>query len=110
LGQPVCMPCRYVVCVNHFTVLLRTVVSRFMSLLICSACLDKIVSNRVKDSCISLINVFLCVAGCILRTVLLVTFYVSRSMCAVPLGMQVTLTLLALRHTRCGNKETGFML
>jgi hypothetical protein len=29
--------------------------------LICSACLDKIVSNRVNDSCINLINVCSCV-------------------------------------------------
>jgi hypothetical protein len=31
-----------------------------MSVFICSACLDKIVSNHVKDSCISLINVCSC--------------------------------------------------
>jgi hypothetical protein len=29
-----------------------------MSMVICSACFDKIVSNRVKDSCINLISVF----------------------------------------------------
>jgi hypothetical protein len=62
LGQPVCIPRRYIVCKNYFTSVLSTAVTRFMGVLICSACLDKIVSNRVKDSCISLINVlFLCV-------------------------------------------------
>jgi hypothetical protein len=61
LGQPVCNPRRYIVYVNCFTNLLSTVVRRFMSVLICSACLDKIVSNRVKDSCIILMNMFSCV-------------------------------------------------
>jgi hypothetical protein len=64
LGQPVCIPRRCVVYVNYFTNLLSTVVRRFMSVLISSACLDKIVSNLVKDSCIILISVFLCVVCC----------------------------------------------
>jgi hypothetical protein len=44
----------------NFTSLLSAVVRRFMSVLICSACFDKIVSNRLKNSCISLICVLLC--------------------------------------------------
>jgi hypothetical protein len=56
LEQAVCIPCRYVVYVNYFTSLLSMVVWRFMSVLICSACLDKIASKVVKDSCIILIN------------------------------------------------------
>jgi hypothetical protein len=42
---------------NYFNSLLGTAVRWFMSVLICSACFDKTASNRVKDSCISLINV-----------------------------------------------------
>jgi hypothetical protein len=61
LGQPICIPRRYVVYVNYFTNLLSLVVRRFMSMLICSACLDKIVSNLVKDSCTILISVCSCV-------------------------------------------------
>jgi hypothetical protein len=61
LGQHVCNPSRYVVYVNYFTDLLSMVVRRFMSVLIYSACLDKIVSNLVKDSCIILISVCSCV-------------------------------------------------
>jgi hypothetical protein len=61
LGQPVCSPRRHVVYVNYFTNLLSAVVRRFMSVLICSACLDKIVSKLVKDSCIISINVCPCV-------------------------------------------------
>jgi hypothetical protein len=61
LGEPVCIPRRCVVYVNYFTNLLSTAVRRFMSVLICSACLDKIVSNLVKDSCIFwLVHVLLC--------------------------------------------------
>jgi hypothetical protein len=56
LDQLVCIPHRYVVYVNYFTNL-STVVRRFKSELICSACLDKIVSNLVKYSCIILISV-----------------------------------------------------
>jgi hypothetical protein len=59
LDQAVCIPRRYVVYVNHFTNLLSTVVGRFISVLLCSACLDKIVSYLVKDSCIILISVCL---------------------------------------------------
>jgi hypothetical protein len=47
--------------VNYFTSLLSTVVRRFMSMFICSACLDNIVTNRVKAYCIVLINVCYCV-------------------------------------------------
>jgi hypothetical protein len=66
LGQPVCIPRRYVVYVNYFTNLLNPVVRTFMSVLICSACLEKIVSNLVKDSCIILIHVcFVCVCVCV---------------------------------------------
>jgi hypothetical protein len=61
LEQAVCIPRRYVVYVNHFTNLLSTVVRRFMSMLICSACWDKILSNLVKDSFIILITVCSCV-------------------------------------------------
>jgi hypothetical protein len=60
LGQPVCIPRCYVVHVNYFANLLSTAVRRFMSVLICSTCLDKIVSNLVKDSCIILISVCSC--------------------------------------------------
>jgi hypothetical protein len=60
LGQPVCIPRRYVAYVNYFINLLSTVVRRIMSMLICSASLDKIVSNLVKDSCIILISVCSC--------------------------------------------------
>jgi hypothetical protein len=42
LGQPICFPRRYVVYVNYLTNLLSTVVRRFMSVLICSSCLDEI--------------------------------------------------------------------
>jgi hypothetical protein len=49
LDQAVCIPRLYVVYVNHFTNLLSTVVRRFISVLIFSACLDNIVSNLVKD-------------------------------------------------------------
>jgi hypothetical protein len=59
-AQPVCIPRRCVVCVNYFTNLLSTVVRRFMSGLIYSASLDKIVSDLVKDSCIILISVCPC--------------------------------------------------
>jgi hypothetical protein len=48
LGEPVCIPPRYVVHVNYFTNLLSAVERRFMSVLIFSACMDKIVSNLVK--------------------------------------------------------------
>jgi hypothetical protein len=61
LGQPVCIPRRYVVYVNYFPDLLSTVVRRFVSVLICSAYMDKIVSKLVKDSCIILNNVCSCV-------------------------------------------------
>jgi hypothetical protein len=61
LDPAVCIPRRYVVYVNHFTNLLSTVVRRSISVLIFSACLDKIVSNLVKDSCIILISVCSCV-------------------------------------------------
>jgi hypothetical protein len=61
LGQPVCVPRRYVVCVNYFNNLLSTVVRRLRSVLICSACLENIVSNLVKDSCFILISVCSCV-------------------------------------------------
>jgi hypothetical protein len=61
LGQPFCIPPCYTECVNYYISLLSTVVRRFMSVLICSVCLDKIVSNRVKNSCIILINVCSCV-------------------------------------------------
>jgi hypothetical protein len=57
---PACNPRCYIVCVNYFTSSLSSVVGRFTSVLTCSACLDKIVSNHVKDSCISLINVCSC--------------------------------------------------
>jgi hypothetical protein len=57
LDQPVRILRSYVVYMNYFTNLLSTVVRRFMSVLICSACLNKIVSNLVKDSCIILISV-----------------------------------------------------
>jgi hypothetical protein len=60
LDQPVCITRRYVVYVNYFTNL-STVVMRLLSVLICSACLEKIVSNLVKDSCIILISVCSCV-------------------------------------------------
>jgi hypothetical protein len=62
LGQPVCISRRYVVYVNS----LRTLVRRFMSVLIRSACLDKIISNLVKDSYIDLISV----CSCMLSTVI----------------------------------------
>jgi hypothetical protein len=58
LGQPVCIPRCYVVYLNYFTNLLSTVVRRFISVLICSACLDKIISNLLKDSGIILISVY----------------------------------------------------
>jgi hypothetical protein len=61
LDQAVCIPRRYVVYVNYFTDLLSMVVKRFISVLICSACLDSTVSNLVKDSCIILISVCSCV-------------------------------------------------
>jgi hypothetical protein len=57
LDQPVCIPRQYVVYVNYFTNLLSTLVRGFMSVLICSACLNKIVSNLVKGPCINLISV-----------------------------------------------------
>jgi hypothetical protein len=60
-GQHVFIISCYVVYVNYFISLLSTVLRRFMSVLICLACLDKIVSNRVNDSCISLMNMFSCV-------------------------------------------------
>jgi hypothetical protein len=49
-GQPVCIPRRHVVYVNYFTNLLSTVVRTVMSVVICSACLDKIISNCMNDS------------------------------------------------------------
>jgi hypothetical protein len=52
LGQPICIPRLYV---NYFTNL-STAVRTFLSVLICSACLDKIVSNLMKD----LVYVLLC--------------------------------------------------
>jgi hypothetical protein len=61
LGQPVCIPRRYVVYLNYFTNLLSTVVRRFMSVLRCSACLDRVFSNLLKDSRIILISVCSCV-------------------------------------------------
>jgi hypothetical protein len=61
LEQAVCIPRRYVAYVNHFTNLLSTVVRRFISVLICPASLDNIVSNLVKDSCVILISVCSCV-------------------------------------------------
>jgi hypothetical protein len=61
LGQPVCLPRYYAVYVNHFTNLLSTVVRRFISVLICSACLDSIVSNLVKYSYVILTSVCSCV-------------------------------------------------
>jgi hypothetical protein len=57
LGQLVCIPRLYVVYANYLTNLLSTLVRRFTSVVIYSACLDKIVSNLVKDSCIILISV-----------------------------------------------------
>lgn len=56
LGQPICIPQCYVIYVNYFTSLLSKVVRIFMKAFICSVCLVKIVSNRVKNSSISLIN------------------------------------------------------
>jgi hypothetical protein len=61
LGQPVCIPRCYVLYVNYFTSLLSTVVRKFMSILIRSAYLDKIISNLAKDSCIILNSVCYCV-------------------------------------------------
>jgi hypothetical protein len=40
----------------YFIYLLSTVARRFMSVLVCSACLDKMFSKLVKDSCIILIG------------------------------------------------------
>jgi hypothetical protein len=59
LVLPVCIP-RYVVYMNYFTSFLRMVLRRLMSVFICSICLDKIISNLVKDSCIVLIIVCFC--------------------------------------------------
>jgi hypothetical protein len=61
LGQPICIPRRYVVYVKYFTKLLSTAVRRFMNVLVSSACLNKIVSNLVKDCCIILISLCSCV-------------------------------------------------
>jgi hypothetical protein len=61
LAQPFCIPRCYVVYLNYFTNLLSRVVRSFMSVLICSTCLDKIVSNFVKGSYIILISVYSCV-------------------------------------------------
>jgi hypothetical protein len=57
LGQLVCIPRPYVAYANYFTNLLSTMVSRFMSVVIYSACLDKLAPNLVKDFCIILISV-----------------------------------------------------
>jgi hypothetical protein len=48
-GQPSCIPRRYAVYVNYFTDFLSTMVMRFMSILICSACLNKVFLKFVKD-------------------------------------------------------------
>jgi hypothetical protein len=76
LEQGVCIPRRYVVYVNHFTNLLSMAVRRFISVLICSACLDNIVSKLVKDSCIILISVCSCVLFAVIVDVSIV-FLVS---------------------------------
>jgi hypothetical protein len=57
LDQPVSIPRRYVVYVNHFTNL-STVVRRFIRVLIRSACLD---FQPAKGTCIILISVSSCV-------------------------------------------------
>jgi hypothetical protein len=57
LGQPVCIPRCYVVYVDYCASLFCTVVRRIVSVFICTACFDKIDLNRVKNSCINLINV-----------------------------------------------------
>jgi hypothetical protein len=48
----------------YLTHLLSTVVRRFMSVLICSACLDQTFSKLVKDSCIISISIYSCVVYC----------------------------------------------
>jgi hypothetical protein len=60
LGQPVCTPRHYVVYVIYFTHFVNTVVWRFMSVLVCSAYLDKMFSKLVMDSCIILISIVTC--------------------------------------------------
>jgi hypothetical protein len=61
LGQPISIPHCYRIYGNYFTSLLRAMVRKFTKVFICSACLVKIISNRVKNSCINLIYVFSCV-------------------------------------------------
>jgi hypothetical protein len=58
---PFAFHARYVVYVKCFTNLLSTVVRRIVSVLICSACLVKIISNLVKDSCVTLVSECSCV-------------------------------------------------
>jgi hypothetical protein len=57
LAQPACIPRSCVLYENYFTNLLSTVVRRFMRVLNCSACLDKIVSKIVKVPSSILISV-----------------------------------------------------
>jgi hypothetical protein len=78
LGQLVCIPRRYVAYVNYFTHFLSTVVRRFMSVLICSVCLDKIVSEFVKNFCI----IFISARSCVLFAVIVgvsILFLVARA-------------------------------
>jgi hypothetical protein len=49
-GQPVFIPRRCVLFVNYFPNI-NTAVKRFMSVLICSHCLNKIISNLVMELC-----------------------------------------------------------
>jgi hypothetical protein len=73
LGQPVCIPRRCVVYVNYFTKLLSTVVRRFMSVLICSSCLDEIVSKLMKNFCIILISAYSCVLFAVIVGILVLS-------------------------------------